>query len=375
MRNNQTTAGRRDISPGSNVVYLNKVFFDDTNTSCPILFNLTTLPEAFTRQITFSPLQDRCGCEERDRDRGCGCRGCGCDCGSCGCGCGSCGCGSCGCCDFTLTEDTTFQVEDSRITVTGFALSPSARFDAGDVTIDGFPVTELNLINGQYVADLSGIMDEITRCPDRKDRRSCSCHSDDRCRMDCDNDGHFFLAQVPGPWILSAAIILEGTASNGSRTCHFRACFKTRPGSGISGITIPGSDNFAINCVEIPCQAAGISPTLVFDFDACASLLNPRLTAVCTEDACTLRLNATLVLTPDIRLQVTRPARFMINAREIELRCDNVGQCDPCREDCCCDHEESEATRPAADCNDHGCSTCNAWAPACQCCDTNGYTF
>ena len=69
MRNNQTTAGRRDISPGSNVVYLNKVFFDDTKTSCPILFNLTTLPEAFTRQITFSPLQDRCGCEERERDR------------------------------------------------------------------------------------------------------------------------------------------------------------------------------------------------------------------------------------------------------------------------------------------------------------------
>ena len=69
MKNHQTTAERRDLSPGSNVVYLNKVFFDDTKTSCPILFNLTTLPEAFTRQITFSPLQDRCGCEERDRER------------------------------------------------------------------------------------------------------------------------------------------------------------------------------------------------------------------------------------------------------------------------------------------------------------------
>lgn len=358
MRNNQTTAGRRDLSPGSNVVYLNKVFFDDTKTSCPILFNLVTYPETFTRQITFSPLQDRCGCEERERERGCGC-----------------GCNNCGCCDFTLTENTTFEVENSRITVTGFALSPASRFDADDVTIDGFPVTELNLVNGQYVADLSGIMDEITRCPDRKDRRSCSCHSDDRCRMDCDNDGHFFLAQVPGPWILAAAIILEGTASDGSRSCHFRACFKTRPGAGISGITIPGSDNFAINCVEIPCQAAGISPTLIFDFDACASLLNPRLTTVCMEDACNLRLNATLVLTPDIRLQVTRPARFMINAREIEIRCDNVGQCDPCRENCCCEHEEREETRPATDRNDHGCSTCNTWAPACQCCDTNGYTF
>ena len=43
--------------------------------------------------------------------------------------------------------------------------------------------------------------------------------------------------------------------------------------------------------------------------------------------------------------------------------------------DCCCDCEEREETRPAADRNDHGCSTCNSWAPACQCCDTNGYTF
>ena len=387
MRNNQTASGRQNTSPGSNMVYLNKIFFDDTKSSCPILFNLVTSPEAFTRQITFSPAQ-RCREERRDRDRdrdcGCGCGGCGCGecgCGDRGCGCGGrcgcdcgcgCGCENRGCCDFTLTENTTFDVDSSRVVVTGFSLSPSSRFDADDVTIDGFPVTELTLINGQFVADLSGIMDEITRCSEQNEHRCRSCHSDDRCRMDCDNDGHFFLAQVPGPWILAAAIILEGTASNGSATCHFRACFKTRPGAGISGVNIPGSDNFAINCVEIPCQAAGIPPTLVFDFDACASLLNPRLSVTCMEDdceECTLRLTSRLVLTPDIRLQVTRPARFLLNAREIEISCDNVGQCDPCREECCCEEEEETEDQSGG-----GCRSCNNWA-ACQCCDTNSYTF
>ena len=65
---------------GGNLVYLNKVYFDETQGSCPILYGLTTTAETFTQQISFG----------QSRSSGCG--------SSCGCGCGnSCGCND-GCC-------------------------------------------------------------------------------------------------------------------------------------------------------------------------------------------------------------------------------------------------------------------------------------
>ncbi|MBQ8563657.1 MAG: hypothetical protein IJ443_07190 [Firmicutes bacterium] len=380
-----------------NLVYLNKVYFDESQRSCPILHSLTTTDETFTSQLTFGQSRSNCGCE-------CGCGN------GCGCGCG------CGCCDFTLNDNTTFRITDSRIVVTGFTLSEDSAFDAADVTVDGFPVTDLMLMNGQYIADLSGIMEDITDCPCSTVTDGCHCKPDDRCNVKCDNDGHFFLAQVPGPWVLGATIILEGTANNGSRTCTFRLCLRTIPGEEDPGIVIPGSDNFALYCVEIPCQTAGISPNLVFDFDACATLLNPVITADCDDDTCEVTLTATLVITPEINLKVTKPALFNLNATEVVQDCDNVGQCDLCdTEESCCDLGTSQTSRSQShssgqsrsaeqnqtvgqsrstehcSCEDNSrsrnrsgcgcqqgrsCSSCNNFtSTACQCCDTNGYTF
>lgn len=348
-------------SPGQsrgNLVYLNKVYFDETQVSCPILYGLTTTAETFTQQLTFGQM----------RNSGCGCGSGGCSgCGRCGCSCGF----DCGCCDFAVTAGTTFRITDSRVIVTGFTLSADAELDAADVTIDGFPVTELALVNGQYVADLSGIMSAITDCPCSDDSSHCRCSSGSQCSLDCDNGGHFFLAQAPGPWTAGLTIILEGTASNGTRSCSFRLCLRTIPGEEDAGIVIPGSDNFAVYCVEIPCQTAGISPSLVFDFQACAALLNPVLTTSCTEEGCSVTLNSTLVITPEISLKVTKPALFNLNAAEVIQDCDNVGQCDECSPDeaCCCsgsgrieernDRRQEERTR----------------STACQCCETNGYSF
>ena len=349
---------------GGNLVYLNKVYFDGNQTSCPILFGLTTTADTFTQQLSFGQM-----CTGSSRS---GCSGCGCS-GGCGCGCGGCGCSGCGCscCDFAVTAGTTFRITDSRVIVTGFNLSTDADFNAGDVTVDGFPVTELALMNGQYVADLSGIMNEITDCPCAAEISRCSCDSGSRCNMDCDNGGHFFLAQVPGPWAAGLVIILEGTASNGNRSCSFRLCLRTVPGGEDEGILIPGSDNFAVYCVEIPCQTAGISPSLIFDFDACATLLNPVLTATCTDDVCTVTLASTLVLTPEINLKVTKPALFNLNASEVSQLCDDVGQCDECNPDeaCCCPDGARSERRSARN------ETGRSRSAACQCCDTNGYSF
>ncbi len=338
---------------GGNLVYLNKVYFDQTQESCPILYGLTTTAETFTQQLSFGQM----------RTAGSGCR-CGC---SNGCCCGCSGCFS----DFTVTPGTTFRITDARVIVTGFNLSTDAVFTSEDVTIDGFPVTELVLVNGQYAADLSGIMNTITDCPCASESSRCSCSSDSRCSMDCDNGGHFFLAQVPGPWAAGLSIILDGTASNGSRTCSFRLCLQTIPGGEDEGIVIPGSDNFAVYCVEIPCQTAGISPNLVFDFDACAALLNPVLTTVCTDEGCTVALTATLAVTPEINLKVTKPALFNLNATEIGQACDNVGQCDECNPDeaCCCADDVRRDRRPPRT------EASRIRSTACQCCETNGYSF
>ena len=337
------------------LVYLNKIYYDTEQSSCPILYALTTAADTFTQQLTFGQPAGSCGC-------------------------GSCGCGSCGCCDFSINANTTFRITDSRIAVNSFALSSDAVFEAADVTVDGFPVTDLVLVNGQYAADLSGIMEDITHCPCTPASATCHCMPKDHCNVNCGNDGNFILAQVPGPWVLGAVFILEGTASNGSRTCSFRLCLRTIPGAEDAGIVIPGSDNFALYCVEIPCQTAGISPSLLFDFDACASLLNPVITPVCTEEGCTVTLTATLVITPEISLKVTKPALFNLNASEVIQNCDNVGQCDLCNaEESCCMTGTDQSVRQNSQNTQSRQSShtgCGSFvSSACQCCDTNGYTF
>lgn len=381
-------------SQAANLVYLNKIYYNNSETSCPILYSLTTSQEVFTQQLSVGA-QERSSC-------GCGCgsnggSGCGCGCnGGSGCGCGcNCGCSmTCSCCDFELSANTVFTVTDSQIFINTFTLSSLADFGPSNVTIDGFPVSGLVPMNGQYVADLSGIMDDITRCACNSARQNrCTCHPNDRCNTVCDNDGHFFLAQVPGPWVLGATIVLEGTVSSNNRTCNFRLCMKTPISSTSSQLVIPGSDNFALYCVDIPCQTAGIAPTLVFDFDACASLMNPELTVTCTGEECYVTLRSTLVLTPELRLQVTKPALFNLDAVEVATACDDIGQCDPCNpQERCCNCQQAEETEAVTQ-EDHGCgcmnnirtgaaatsrstcSSCNNFTVACQCCDTNGYTF
>lgn len=378
-------------NPTGNLVYLNKVYYDNRETSCPLLYNLATNSETFTQQLTVGPLSGgscscncSCGCNHNNN---CGCNcGCGnnCCCDPCKACIVCCNCGN-GCNDFTLTDTTTFRITNSYVTINNFDLGAGSEFTASDVTIDGFPVTGLSTVAGQYMADLSGIMGDITRC-ECAEKPTCTCRPYDYCNVPCDNDGHFFLAQAPGPWALSATIVLEGTVSNGTRSCSFRLCMKT---ASSAGIPITGSSNFALYCVDIPCQTANIAPTLVFDFDACANLLSPEITVTCTGDTCTLALSGTLVITPSIHLQVTKPSLFCLNASELQMPCDDVGQCDPCNpaENCCaCECGDNNQRPQAGSCNP--CGTANTAAanpaglnagaftvPACQCCDTNGYSF
>ncbi|MFR2965085.1 MAG: hypothetical protein ACLTK0_01015 [Anaerovoracaceae bacterium] len=85
--------------------------------------------------------------------------------------------------------------------------------------------------------------------------------------------------------------------------------------------------------------------SLQMDFDACVSILNPALTAAANG---AVTLTGSLVVTPQLRLRVTRPSLFNLDAREINLPCDDLGQCNSCdpiesnclsdESACCCGH-------------------------------------
>ena len=389
-----------------NLVFLNKVFYDNTGPSCPLIVPLSTTSSGFTQQLIIG---------DRNRDRDCECRRnresdfdedwdrswnrnitrCS---------------------DFNLCN-AKFTVTNSCVTITSAVQARNSSFDADDVTVDGFHVTDLDLQNGRYFADLSGIMSDITRCPCTPrcthicdDRCSCRNNCQDDCNMDCDRDEHFFLAEVPGPWELLFTIVLEGFVSNGNCTRDFKLCIKTRNDStGRCPVTVRASSNFGLQCVRIPCQSQGIAPALRFNFEGCAVLLNPIITVSApSEEDCPsrdVRVTGSLVFTPKINLQVVRPSLFALNAEEVDVCCDNLGQCDPCspHSGCCCDDDERgerncdrgrdrdrdrererererERDRDRdrdCDCdrdNDNNRRERNR-NTACQCCETNGFRF
>ncbi|MBR5230243.1 MAG: hypothetical protein IKW01_05225 [Firmicutes bacterium] len=314
-----------DLTPSGrteNLVFLNKVFYDNTGTSCPVIYPLTTDTANFTQQLTIGSAG---GCESCRRSFGSGV--------------GCCSCGCTGSCDFDLCN-AQFTVTNSCVTITSAVLSEEAVFTADDITIDGIPVTALTIENGRYFADLSGILSNITRCPGAPaDKRICEgVNSCSECISQCENNGHFFLAEVPGPWEFLFNITIDGYVSNGRCTRDFRLCLKTRTdATGQFPIVVEANNNFALNCVDIPCQSQGIAPSLRFNFEACGMLLNPILTIAPAEtpaNGCPapteLILTSSLVITPSINLQVVRPSLFALNACEVDSCCDNLGQCDDC---------------------------------------------
>ncbi len=382
------------VSGTQNLVFLNKIFYENSTSSCPHIFDLITDTANFTQTLSIG--QNHAGC-----DCGCSCSGESC-CGnsggcSCSCGCDSCnGCKRCYICcgtsDFEITPASTFTVTNSCCVINSIAVGGETQLAAGDVTIDGFPVSGLTYENGRYHAELSGIMADITRCACQPQDRHlcCGCGLENNCPIPCDRDEHFFLAEVAGPWEITLSIVLEGYVTNGNATRDFKLCIKSRNDAGTAqAIPVPGAGNFALNCVKIPCQTEGIAPSLIFDFDGCAVLLNPQIdvTAATETDPQEIVLSANLVLTPSLSLQVVRPTRFTINALEEAALCDDIGQCDPCTQSCCQNSGQQppqpiQPFQPAQTAKERIAlqrrnlrNRPASAAPACQCCDTNGYRF
>lgn len=337
--------GSRQAGAVQNKVFLNKIFYESREESCPLIFNLQADEENFTQALNLCKISPH-RCDPRH---------------DCNCNCG-CVCSGDMCCD-SINCDSKFTVTNSCVTVNSLGLSEDSGFTAADVTVDGFEATSLEYSDGRYVADLSGIMAEITKCPYAPvDRHICGgCGTADNCPVPCGSNGHFILVETPGPWLAYITIVLEGFVTTNGKTGKFKLTLKSKTGVPL---TVSGSNNFAANCVEIPCQAQSISPALVFDFDACAVLLNPEITvsdsASGCPDAFNLALTGNLVVTPNMFLQVIRPSLFALNATEVGIDCDDVGQCD-----------EWDSVQCTPGCRKESAQNFSA----CQCCDTNGYRF
>ncbi len=375
LKNNRTPAGQR-----GNLVYLTKVFYDTEENSSPILTTLTTTTAAFSQQLSIgssacktSGCSCHNGCAGRNRCYDTCCQEQRCECDNI-CKIVCCCCGNDGCSNVTVNASTTFDINNAYVITRSFDITtPTLPADLA-VTVDGIAITDVTQSGSQFIGDISGIMSEISKCP-------CSSSCSDIC------PGHFVLISATGPWSLTATIVLEGTLYSGGNACNFRLCYSTADGTPIS---VTGNPSFAICGAEIPCQVSNVAPSLAFDFGACASILNPALTAA--EDG-TITLAASLVVTPQVRMRVTRPSLFNLNAKEVCLPCDDIGQCNPCdpceegcfsSDDCCCGQpsinkiDELLEEKSAVNCrqpeenkkgdNDMGCITC-------QCCDTNGYSF
>lgn len=336
-----------DAKDSGSLVYLTKVFFEGSENASPLLTNLVAGPEAFTSQLTIGGNKDSCCC----------C--CSCD----------------GCNDFEITPTTTFDIDKAYVLTKSFAMTDPYLPYSLAVTVDGIPITGITQKGRRFIGDISGIMAEIAKCP-------CRSSSATTC------PGNFIMVSAAGPWSLSAVIVVEGTAFDCGKSCPFKLCFTTDVNMPIS---VCGDASFAFCGVDIPCQVSDISPELIFDFDACATILNPVLTP---RSCCEICLNACLVVTPEIRMQITRPSLFSIDADEVFVPCDDLGQCSPCNpaesscmnngdNDCCCGNPaKNMVTKIIRESSDHrnrverqGECCDSIGEIACQCCDTNGYRF
>ena len=287
-----------------NLVYLNKIFFNGNENSSPIMIAIDSTELELAQQLNI----------------GGGCNNNCCNC----------------CCDFTITADTSFDITNSYVIVHSFQLADLTSITPSDITVEGIPITSVNANGNQIIGDISGIMSQITKC-------ACV----DPCTPNC--PGNYVMITAGGPWVLNATIVVEGNISGSGTSCKFKLCYNTSPEAPIN---VTGPASFAFCNANIPCQISGISPTLIFDFDACAKLLGTTVSVTCTDGVCVPSISGSLVITPQVNLQILRPSLFNLGDYEVELPCDDLGQCNPCN-------------KIEAQCIN----------TACQCCDTNGYSF
>lgn len=294
----------------ANLVYMDKVYSYNQATACPILAALTT-DANWTTELVLEGIPGGCG-------QPCSCGNApaaGCSCGNPPApayGCGGSMPGIVCCCStgagngsgFTLTSDAVFTVTRSYVLVQSLEQNAGA-LTAANVTVDGVAVDSLTQNGSRYTAETANVVGTTAR---------------ERCSNLGLPSKHFFLINAPGPWQLAATIVLEGTVNTGGKTCCFQAKFKTPT----AALPVVGASTIAIPKLALPCTVNGVSPTIHFSTSGIVHVLNPKITATCTDGNCTIALTGSLAVQPQIHAEVVRRTLFCLDACEGMLPCDGT---------------------------------------------------
>lgn len=306
-------------NPAPNLVYMDKVFSRRNASSCPLITELDTSEGCEDNFVV--ELSTYGGVHTNE----------------CHCGCDS------GCNSLIIGTPPVFNVERSFVEIEYFNNYPPGHTECMHASFNGVHTCSIDYTNGRYLINTATINGEIqnSKCASQGLPTKC-----------------FFLLQNAGPWQFRAKYILEGTVSANGKVCCFKAKVYSRDNTPNQTLPPCLSSNFSIDDLSIPCTVDGISPDVLFQFNACANLINPRL--ILQNDGRGLALVTGIALTPTIQVEVVRRTLFNVNAKEGLQPCDGVSPEEDfimCDFDRNCNHGCHESCNDS--CNNHCHESCN----------------
>ena len=281
-----------------NLVYIDKVFSFNSDTSCPVVFNLDTRCDTEDFEVKFTTA-----------DRGCGC----------------------GCNPAELDCNAVFEIERAFAVLHFIETSPPGNISPSQVTIDGEEVDSVEFQNGRYLVGISELASRLQH------RRCLDANLPSK---------NFLLIRDVCTWEIRATYVLEGTVTTGGRTCCFRAEISNEDDGPPTVLPTNCCSSFAIPNFSIPCTQNGIAADVAFHFSGQVKLVNPELKVKCNNRPCpsgftleapgisaefipgrnepTLVFKSKVVLEPKVHVECVRRTLFSINAQEGLLPCESV---------------------------------------------------
>lgn len=315
-----------EISRNESLVFLNKVFTDTCTKSCPLMSNLTATPVNFNQQLTFFRSRERERDRDRDRERDCDKdrdRNRECEDNRCRCEC-HCDCGN-DPIELDFDDELNFVVASTEVIISDFELAHPSCLTPGHVTVNGFPVDDLDFFNERFMAGTTDLMTRIGDC---------------RCMDEGRSTSGFFLIAGAGSWRARMTVVLRGSVFGCGGCRDFKLLMTTRDNIFVD---IPGQSTFAANSICLPCTTGGIAPVINFSFRAKATLLNPKITSVSEGGRCDLRVTGHLVTEPIADIQVTRQTLFRTEAERVNIPCDDIARCREFPGECQGEDDDSNA--------------------------------
>jgi hypothetical protein len=212
-----------------NLVYIDKVFGLETDTSCPLFFTVNTAecPENF--DVTYESADINCN-------------------------------------PCPLGPDSIFKINKSCGILEFIETKPPGNIDPNQVIIDGQPADDVTFENGRYLVDISTIISMI---------------QNNTCQARGLPTKVFFLIRNVCCFQIRVTFVLEGTVNTGGRTCKFRAIISNAEEGPPIIVPTDCCTSFAIPKLAIPDVTNGNVPTISFRFSGTIKLINPELRVIC----------------------------------------------------------------------------------------------